>query len=98
MYGLFCCIMTRFPDTCRECCMSTILKLRGGAALSQFRLEKLLAAAQEAGLPEISLKADSGILPRAKANSRLNSKAFWASCSTTARHLTPKRRRANCSW
>ncbi|PXX51145.1 phosphoribosylformylglycinamidine synthase [Aquitalea magnusonii] len=38
--------------------MSTILKLRGGAALSQFRLEKLLAAAAEAGLPEISVKAE----------------------------------------
>ena len=38
--------------------MSHILKLRGGAALSQFRLEKLLAAAAEAGLPDLSLKAE----------------------------------------
>ncbi|HJV06515.1 MAG TPA: phosphoribosylformylglycinamidine synthase [Chromobacteriaceae bacterium] len=38
--------------------MSHILKLRGGVALSRFRLEKLLAAAREAGLPEISLVAE----------------------------------------
>ena len=50
--------MTRFDDTCRGCRMSHILKLRGGVALSRFRLEKLLAAAREAGLPEISLVAE----------------------------------------
>ncbi|AXK40205.1 phosphoribosylformylglycinamidine synthase [Crenobacter cavernae] len=35
--------------------MSVILTLRGGVALSRFRLEKLLAAARAAGLPELSL-------------------------------------------
>ncbi|TDR73035.1 phosphoribosylformylglycinamidine synthase [Paludibacterium purpuratum] len=38
--------------------MAHIIKLRGGVALSQFRLEKLIAAAQAAGLPEINLSAE----------------------------------------
>ncbi|MBV8045905.1 MAG: phosphoribosylformylglycinamidine synthase [Paludibacterium sp.] len=38
--------------------MAHIIKLRGGVALSQFRLEKLIAAAQSAGLPEINLTAE----------------------------------------
>ncbi|KZE35137.1 phosphoribosylformylglycinamidine synthase [Crenobacter luteus] len=38
--------------------MSVILTLRGGVALSRFRLEKLLAAAQAARLPELSLSAE----------------------------------------
>ncbi|MFC3625165.1 phosphoribosylformylglycinamidine synthase [Vogesella amnigena] len=38
--------------------MSHILKLRGGAALSQFRLEKLLQAAREAGLPDLTIAAE----------------------------------------
>ncbi|MBI3143874.1 MAG: phosphoribosylformylglycinamidine synthase [Pseudogulbenkiania sp.] len=38
--------------------MSHILKLRGGVALSQFRLDKLLTAAREAGLPPLTLDAE----------------------------------------
>jgi phosphoribosylformylglycinamidine synthase len=38
--------------------MAHIFKLRGGVALSQFRLEKLIAAAQAAGLPEFNLVAE----------------------------------------
>ncbi|SMF22542.1 phosphoribosylformylglycinamidine synthase [Pseudogulbenkiania subflava] len=38
--------------------MSHILKLRGGVALSQFRLDKLLTAAREAGLPSLTLNAE----------------------------------------
>ena len=38
--------------------MAHIFKLRGGVALSQFRLEKLIAAAQAAGLPECNLTAE----------------------------------------
>lgn len=38
--------------------MSHILKLRGGVALSQFRLDKLLTAAREAGLPPLTLNAE----------------------------------------
>ena len=38
--------------------MSPILKLRGRAALSPFRLEKLLASAREANLPELTLAAE----------------------------------------
>src|SRR5574343_1911851 len=55
------CIITRFPDPCLHCCgytMSHILKLRGGVALSQFRLDKLLANAREAGLPDLTVAAE----------------------------------------
>ncbi|WP_374497324.1 phosphoribosylformylglycinamidine synthase [Vogesella indigofera] len=38
--------------------MSHVLKLRGGVALSQFRLDKLLAAAREAGLPDLTIAAE----------------------------------------
>ena len=38
--------------------MAHIFKLRGGVALSQFRLEKLLGAAQDAGLPDLGLHAE----------------------------------------
>ena len=38
--------------------MSHILKLRGGVALSQFRLDKLLANAREAGLPDLTVAAE----------------------------------------
>ncbi|MFC3532303.1 phosphoribosylformylglycinamidine synthase [Vogesella facilis] len=38
--------------------MSHILKLRGGAALSQFRLDKLLQTAREAGLPDLTIAAE----------------------------------------
>ncbi|RQW26036.1 phosphoribosylformylglycinamidine synthase [Rhodobacteraceae bacterium CH30] len=38
--------------------MSYILKLRGGAALSSFRLEKLLDAALDAGLPKLAISAE----------------------------------------
>ena len=38
--------------------MAHIFKLRGGVALSQFRLEKLLGAAQEIGLPNLVLHAE----------------------------------------
>ncbi|AXT46916.1 MULTISPECIES: phosphoribosylformylglycinamidine synthase [Chromobacterium] len=38
--------------------MSYLTKLRGGVALSPFRLEKLLAAAAEAGLPDLSISAE----------------------------------------
>jgi phosphoribosylformylglycinamidine synthase len=38
--------------------MAHIFKLRGGVALSQFRLEKLIAAAQAAGLPDFNLVAE----------------------------------------
>lgn len=38
--------------------MAHILKLRGGVALSQFRLEKLLAAAHDAGLTDIKVQAE----------------------------------------
>jgi phosphoribosylformylglycinamidine synthase len=38
--------------------MAHIFKLRGGVALSQFRLEKLLGAAHEAGLPDFSINAE----------------------------------------
>jgi len=38
--------------------MAHIFKLRGGVALSQFRLEKLLGAAHEAGLPDFNINAE----------------------------------------
>jgi phosphoribosylformylglycinamidine synthase len=38
--------------------MSVVLSLRGAAALSRFRLEKLLEAARSAGLPELSISAE----------------------------------------
>jgi len=38
--------------------MSQVLKLRGGRALSQFRLDKLLDLAKAAGLPELSLHTE----------------------------------------
>ncbi|MGL6070516.1 hypothetical protein, partial [Craterilacuibacter sp.] len=38
--------------------MSYLFKLRGGAALSSFRLEKLLDAALDAGLPKLAISAE----------------------------------------
>lgn len=38
--------------------MAHIFKLRGGVALSQFRLEKLIGAARAAGLPDCNLAAE----------------------------------------
>jgi phosphoribosylformylglycinamidine synthase len=38
--------------------MAHIFKLRGGVALSQFRLEKLLGAANDAGLPDFQINAE----------------------------------------
>jgi len=38
--------------------MAHIFKLRGGGALAQFRLEKLLGAAQEIGLPNLVLHSE----------------------------------------
>ncbi|TIC86933.1 phosphoribosylformylglycinamidine synthase [Crenobacter intestini] len=38
--------------------MSYLLKLQGGAALSSFRLEKLLESASEAGLPPLAIAAE----------------------------------------